>query len=470
MLIAYAFLAVGGFVIAFTCPWLLPGLIVLAMPAGNFEREFFVTLSFTKVLTIMGLLGVLARAVKMRDSVEQIRIPQGAAVFWLFAIFISVVNFGGSWSGVVNSDAVRSPALRSLVQISSLSLRVGVGVLIASCCRTMEDVIRVFRYLFIISFAVAAYGLYQVVAFPLGLPVMGIWRAQADSAGGFAVANVGGAETFRLSSFVGEPKMASKFLLPSITGIFIVRSLRIPSLTGWYTGRFSLLVHAVAFALTYSSSGYFTLAVISVPTVTIALKYGQAWRRWLLISLFSVLVMGFGLIVFSDAVENVLVSRGAERVNSADYPEQYAFKMLQEHPEYVATGIGVGNITFAIRPYLPDYQLADLTVDLQSYYLQCLIELGMVGFLAYTAALFLPIVNIWRLRSFPDAEISRIALVCVVVGFTIYVQNTFVSTEYSSQTWMIAGLSIALSRIARVQRYTQHTSVGEVLEQLRFAQ
>lgn len=449
----YSLTVLLGLWVCFTKPQWFPVLLVLCLPTGNFIFDLGVTWTPWKVLLLLYWISLPAQYAMHADIKKYFTLPVGISLY-LVAVVIStlvIYGFGQSYE-LGNFVGFRDPVTRPLVQLLSLLLRVSLIVAILAFVRSKDAVYRLWNGIIAASTLVSLYGLYQMMGYYLGWPIMGINRAEQNLSGGYGLFNVHGIEFFRLGSYVGEPKEAAKFLLLSTILLVGIRLLGVKQCSKWLTNYGILTLHVVALTLTFATSAFFAFA-ISAPLLAalwlilvkrvrvrsfVACAIGVTFALALLVN-----VVGEGL------SKEVYEARVNARVGSIDSPEGAALQFLSDHPEYLATGVGLGNSSFYLRPYFnPNYSHM-LTVSLNSYYLELLVEGGFLGL-----AMLLLFLATWIVKSIQLIMRLRVgetkSLLAIALGsaLTVAVAAAFSSTEGTGQLWVFFGLLISACRIA----------------------
>ena len=451
LLALYAAVAALALLVMGLNPRWLPAMLVLAMPAGNFDLEGPVSFSLSKIILLVFVITLPAQIASASRQMQRIRFPLALSIF----LMVVVVTTLGSlvWSAGMSSEgfeALRGPVLRPIVQMASLGLRISAFVAIQMWASDDDGWARICKATLFASTLVAAYGVYQFIGYYSELPVMTIHRPQSDLSGGYAFFNIGSLSIFRVGSFVGEPKVAASFLLPSIILIIFARSTGNVRLRSWLTSIPVLVLHLVVFILTFATSSLFAL-IISFPFLAYLLwRLSGRLRLDRLVIAAIVLYVAVGVLIAlgggSQTATEILRARTTERVQSTDTPEPPALNFLMDNPRVLLTGVGWGNTSFYLRPYYDPYYYLPLTVTVNSGYLQILLEGGLPALLAFLfflgGALFRFSHFAWNTQDAERRDMLTITLaVCVVVAAT----HAFTSTE--TQIWVFWGLLMSLWRV-----------------------
>jgi hypothetical protein len=460
----YVITALAGLWICLVRPQIFIPFLVLLLPTGNFSYECGVTWTCWKLLLVVLVVTLPATYARNDDVRGRFRLPALLLPFLLAvtaSTFVAYAHDQASQivSGVIGFDGLRGPAVRPVVQLLSLLLRIFVVVAVVAFVRTENAIHQVIKAVLIASTLVSIYGLYQVAGYYMGWPIMGIQRAQQDLSGGYGIFVVAGREVFRLGSFVGEPKEAAKFLLTSLSIIVGVKVLGIKRLPAWLTSYWNLTLHAVALILTFATSSFFGLAV-AAPLVGIV-WLGFIRRSRVQTFLAATVVLGLAVFILIRAVgtkeaERIYDARVVERVGEIDSPEGAALRFIGDHPNTLATGIGLGNSSFYLRPYFtPDYY-RPLTVSLNSSYLEILLEGGIAALLTLAIFLIGWLLRAMRLaKQLPRTEVAAILVLLVGVSLIVAANGAFSSTEGTGQIWLFWGLLITACNIAQARRNSQ---------------
>jgi hypothetical protein len=431
-------------------PRWVPVLLVLVMPTGNFDLHGLVSLSFGKLVLLIFLVTFPAQYVVMGPRRRGLRVPGSVLLFVIVATLSTLGAFvllpRGSNEGF---GLLRSPSFRPVVQVLSLCLRVSAFVAILGWAADQASRVRLCKAMLFASTLVAAYGMYQFFGYYNDWPIMSIHRAQAELSDGYALFQVGSLQVFRIGSFVGEPRDAARYLLPSVVMIVFSRCTSIVQLRSWLTSYVILGLHVIALILTFSTSSCFAL-FISVPFLFYLLsRYRGRVRldRLVLVFALSGIVVGSAIAMAGGlrTSSRIYSARVTERVGSIEGPEQAALEFLKDHPRYLLSGIGFGNASFALRPYYDPSYYVPLTVTLDSGYLQILLEGGAAALL-----LFLWFLGTWLKRAFRlvatgsrderTGMLVTIMAVCLVLGAI----HAFSGAE--TQIWIAWGMLITLCR------------------------
>lgn len=468
-LLTIGLFAVTGLVGLWIClvsqRWLILFLALL-LPTGNFSYELGVTWTCWKLLLVVLVLTLPAIYARNDELRGRFHIPGMLLPFLIAIVASTFVAYAHDQtpqivSGVVGFEGLRGPAIRPIVQLLSLMLRIFIVVTVVAFVRTEDAIRQVFKGVLIASTLVSIYGLYQVAGYYLGWPIMGIQRAQHDLSGGYGIFTIAGREMFRLSSFVGEPKEAAKFLLTSFGIIVGAKVLGLRRLPNWLTSYWNLTLHAVALILTFATSSFFGL-IAAAPLVGI-LWLGFMRKTRVHSFLAAIVVLGLAFLMLIRAVgrddaTRIYNARVVDRKGQLDSPEGAAVQFIQDHPNELATGIGLGNSSFYLRPYFtPDYY-RPLTVSLNSSYLEILLEGGIAALISLAVFMIGWLVKGMRLaKSIPQTEIATLLVLTVGVCLIVAANGVFSSTEGTGQMWLFWGLLITACNIARERLH--HISV-----------
>ena len=444
------YLVVGMLALLFiaVAPRWLPALLVLVMPTDNFDVEGPVTFTLSKIVLLVFVITLPAQIAAAPRQARRIRVPLSLCVFLLAVIILTLGSLASSASiSSEGFDLLRGPAFRPIVQVVSLCLRASAFVAIQMWASDDASWARVCKATLFVSTLVAAYGVYQFIGFYRDWPVMAIHRWEPDASGGYASFAIGSLRVFRVGSFVGEPKGAAQFLLPSIVLIMFARSTAILRLRSWLTSVPILLLHVVAFILTFATSSFFGL-LISLPVLSYLLWRfpGRVRLDRLLVAVFFLCVavqVAIALGGGRETASEVYRARITERFQLSGTPERAALDFLMDHPRSLVTGIGWGNASFVLRPYFDPNYYRPLTVSLNSGYFQILLEGGLLALLAFLWFLGGSLLRAGRIAvREQDNEYRGMVTTTLAVCVVVAANHSFLGAE--PQIWVFWGLLVSL--------------------------
>lgn len=430
-------------------PHWFPCLLVLLLPTGNLSFEAGVTWTPWKAaLVVFWLTWPCWSVLHQRRVVVPKELCLLLSITTVLTLIMMAFDTAPSFQGY--QGALRSPQLRPVAQLLSLFLRASCVVVVASYVNTAPAARRLFSAMVAATTLVSVYGIYQVIAVRPGWPALAIYRSVAEARGGFGVFTIGGIDIVRLSSFVGEPKDAAKFLLPSIAVIVFARLAGERLLASRFASYPVLLLHVLAFALTFATSSIYA-AALAFPFV--ALVIGRFFKQWstrglLTMTALSVMfLLGIALAAEQPSfLRSALESRTIDRVGQVDDPDRAAWQFLKDNPRYLVSGVGLGNGSFYVRRYFnPDEQYL-LTVAPNSSYLAFLLESGGIGLGALLWYLFATLAKGTRcaLRT-TDPTFKVVLAASLAVALVLAINSGFSSTEATGQLWVLCGVLFGLS-------------------------
>jgi hypothetical protein len=450
------YLSVGAlalYCVAMNPKWLV-ALLVALMPTDNFNFEGPVTLSLSKLVLIVFVVTLPAQYAVAQDLGRKIRIPASLVLFLLVVTTMTFCAYLRNPRDTVEGFGVlRGPALRPMVQLASLLLQISGLVAVLLWASDAVSWAKLCKLVLLTSTTLAAYGIFQFIGYYFNLPIMTIHRPQEGLREGYALFRLGSFDVFRAGSFAGEPKTAAKFLLVSIVLIVFAKSMGVVRLRCWLTSTLILVLHVVAFILTFSTSSFFGL-FLSLPFMFyLFLRCRVRLDRFVKVILSVAIALGLAIAVGGGVrmASEIFEVRVTNRVQTVDNPEQASLELLKEHPQYLMTGIGLGNASFALRSYFDPRYNGPLTVSLSSGYLAVLLEGGLPGLIAFLLFLGGWLHRATRIvvREEPGEHRAMLATtlaVCAVVAAV----HAFSATNL--QIWFFWGLLVSLCRSRTIRR------------------
>jgi hypothetical protein len=458
--VVFVILGVCALCIVSFWPRFVPFLLAATLPCNNFLIDWYVQWTPGKIVLLAVALVLpfhFLNQPKVRPSLKLPRALSGFLAVELLLTVIAYLLFQNSLSDP-GLDAMRSVAYRPFVQLISQWMRVGALLAIIRWVNDRETVLRVYKVCLGVTSCAALYGLYQFIGFYAEWPITGISRAQTDLDGGYALIQVAGIQLFRIGSFVGEPKYLAQWLVPSI--IFIACTKIFPKMQtqSWLTSYPVLFLHIVAFTLTFATSAYLGVCLGLLPIAWLS-RGGKAnpLRVATVVGIIAVTVCGF-ILVAGDALANdALLQRTVGRVR-ADEPslvvDMAAVQFLQEHPRYLVSGVGLGNGTFHLADYVPDwvenYYPNPVPLSVSSMYLLLLLEGGIPVLALFV---FFLIKSLFKAREIAlsaeaTADVSLL-LTSVVICCMVAMLGGFYSTEEDGMLWLYWGILFAVCGIVQ---------------------
>ncbi|SDL82027.1 hypothetical protein [Aliiruegeria lutimaris] len=278
----------------------------------------------------------------------------------------------------------------------------------------------------------SVYGLYQLVATPLGLPVRGILRGTYGADIAYEYGFV------RINSLTNEPKRLGYVLFCSALACFALSRLK--------PERAKLLrktSYLILFISLFTFSGSYFLSIVLFGLVAVILYPSRATPY----ALGLVAVLSFIIVILPDneileAIQHGYERRAVEVEIGIDgrfvyRQEFYAWDYLAHHPSVAVTGVGLGqyfvalNQEYGIGVGINEY---GGLVPLNSNVLELLFDLG-----GPSAALFYftMITLIWKLRQAGER------FLCLALLFV-----TMQSLSILTLQWMVLFAGVGVGRLA----------------------
>lgn len=202
---------------------------------------------------------------------------------------------------------------------------------------------------------------------------------------------------FRMSSIGGEPKHLAYSLVIGLTVLLSYFMIK-KEFFNKNIDIFIFLFLFIALLLTFSTQGYILLFL----NLTVLLIY---FRRIKIAFFLIVIIFLVGTIIYtylgmslSDIIylrlfrekEDILLSTYIEDWNEA------VLGFLKDHPRFLITGVGVGNIHLWAQDYIPDYAAHYMTGNVfvaKSGFLRILSETGLFGLFLFFYSYLKPFIN-----------------------------------------------------------------------------
>ncbi len=304
---------------------------------------------------------------------------------------------------------------------------------------------RVVRVLFITTFLVSLFGLYQFVGDIIGLPtaLTGLRELYTKAVFGFP----------RIQATALEPLYLANFLMIPLS-LALTYGLRRVSHYAWWFLAAVITVPGLVLILTLARGGYVGMAASLVvillgsvffvlrPTVILSTLFGS----------FLVIIAVAALLNFSNLGQKSIdeVQKHFTQIQADASTEQrlstfdQAIEAFNQSPY---TGVGIGNFGPWVAGY-PTELPKDGWAIVNNGPLEILAETGMVG--AVACILFLYLLLLRSMQALfaakdPFLRATMLGLVAAIVG--VLAQYQFFSTFYIMHIWVLFGLAIAVQNI-----------------------
>jgi len=368
------------------------------IPLQGLAIDFFVMLSWYKLIFIIGLFGLLMRYLITRQQVKIIRIP-GIDIFKLYLIYIFLLtgiwwyidsikcfSEAGKILGWGNAQTIyRYPTqLISYIFVWGLVI---IGILFTKSSKDTEAVIN--GYIAGNIFSIVA-GFYQMIALSSGLP----WFRDLDY-GGFLTKNLVSNTLmpnlnlpfnfYRLYGFGGEPKHTASFAV--IAYVLILTFLSFPSNLKINKSRLKLklIIIVLGIIATASTGGWIALGLTSIYFIVKVLhsKSRKKFSGIIIVAIVLILLIGvLGFQTVSDLYKNKILMRFSNfETLVRNEPKDGAFiYYAYDNPETLFFGHGAGGIDFFIIPYtIPSFLEYGCTITPAYLPTRLLGDVGLVG-------------------------------------------------------------------------------------------
>jgi len=282
------------------------------------------------------------------------------------------------------------------------------------------------------------YGLYQIVATPIGLPVRGILRGTYGADMAYEYGFV------RINSLANEPKRLGYVLFVSALACFFLASREVKSARKWkVSGGFIFLISLFTFAGSY----FLSLALFTMLSILI---YPTRLTKYFLVAAVALVTLSYMLpsLGLIEAVQYGYERRLNEVETGLDgdvvyRQEFFAWDYLKQHPLYAISGVGIGQYFSVLsKEYGPGvgYNEYGGLLPLNSELLTLILDLsGVVAIMFYCAIAVL----IWKLRRAGERFLCLSLLFLVVQSLTILTLQFMV---------MFAGISLAKLSVRTIKR------------------
>lgn len=355
------------------------------------------------------------------------RLPVAVGVQPLFLFMLFVFIGSAIYAIVLGSDPGRA-VIRILYYLSMFAL-----LSFAYDMGLREDCQKIMlKGLVMLGFVLALYGIYQILAVSIGLPVRGIVRGTTGS----QIALEGG--MLRINSLASEPKrLGYVMFICAMACLFLAKAVPEKYIKLNWIG---VVVFLLSFS-TVAGSYFMALAIFGVATLLLypfrATKYIFGVLAALLLANFLFPDSGFFQALvegYERRAEEVEVGLDGQMVYRQEF---YAWDYLSQNYTPAFFGVGLGQYFNTLyREYGVGVGLNEYSglIPLNSTYLEMLFDLsGVLASIFYAAILLL----IWRLRQAGETFLCLALLFVVIQSLTIL-----------TLPWIILFAGLGLARLA----------------------
>lgn len=388
------------------------------------------------------------------------------AAFILYSVVWSLLQFGIFPQIRIDTEGLRGPTVRAVVQIVLFLFSVSPVILYPMLVRNRDEILALGRIYIAGVVVMAAIGWIQLVIwYATGSNPLPIGSFGNALGGGYAEARSGeyaldALNIYRMNSFAGEPRDLG------IAAIIALVGLQSQALVAPRPNTVRLLLLwgflFVTLLATVSTSAI-GLWVIASPAVIPAcwifgVKIARSGRQ--LFGTFLVLVTPLVLIVTvlqasGIPVIDIIADRTIERVTNDGALEDFdraIIDYLVTSPSHIITGVGIGDAHLYATPYLDPlfalYAEGNVFVA-KTQYLRFISEVGLIGFSLFLGwYLWLTIETTRRIETGSDLSVLVPTVSCVLVIALGSLQGIVMSYALAGAMTAVCALTVRVPRRA----------------------
>jgi putative inorganic carbon (HCO3(-)) transporter len=297
--------------------------------------------------------------------------------------------------------------------------------------------------------------------------------------GGYALAGIGNiagaVDDYRTGGPVGDPNYYAQMILVMVP-IALDRMWNekrgiLRFFAGWALG-----VCAFTVILTYSRGGFISMIIMVLAWLAISHR-GQQLRYLMAVVVIALLLIyvlpprftermstlteflpGFSSSTGGVAQDSSLRGRSSEML--------VALKMFADHP---VLGVGLGNYPFLYQKYARFFGLELRSEVRQAHdlYLEVVSETGLLGFFSFGLLLWGMFSSIWRAQqSLERKGLTSISNMVAAYAFGLLgflIAAFFLHAVYFRNFWVLAGIALAIPRMAEVEIESADKRVSKIL-------
>jgi len=442
MITALALIAVAVGIISYKQPWWGLSTIFISLPfeqIGSFNLGPGQTIKLVQLAAAGFILGMIVRILLKKHKLRYIGISK-----WLFGL--------GIWAAVPVAIINYLPLWQDYLFV--------VFVLVLCWCvaEAVDTVVmsKLAPVILVSASAVGVFGIYQLVGDALELPnkFTGLREAYTSLQFGFP----------RIHGPASEPLFYASYLLFPLT--LSVGMLLAGAKKYYWLALISFALVSTNLVLTTSKGGILSALVGAALLTGLLLKQDlvktRRLKQFLLLCLVICLVALSGLSFASWKTHNSFTKAGEiylksslEFTSSPTYQERRAsfisgLNLFKEKPLH---GIGIGGIGYRLQAYSND---SGPRIALNNYYLEVLVEIGIVGF-ALFIGLLVSVFSSAKQALMKKGQTEKVYLLVLLAALIAMLLQFFSFSGFFIQNlWLIIGLLAGLSSYARVGHLQPH--------------
>lgn len=330
--------------------------------------------------------------------------------------------------------------LHSILVLLFIIFTVAFGFTIPNLVLRKEQLIKIIKVLFVSTFLVSLFGLYQFAGDMLGLSqnFTGLRFQYTKEILGFT----------RIQSTFLEPLYFANFLILPITLLIVLLINKKEKFNKWWLGAV-LFLASLNFILTVSRGAYVGLFFALIALAVIYRK--KIFKPKILLSCFLAFLL---LVIISsqflggqigDFVLHLQDSFSGAAFKERTETFTQAFSAWQEHPI-----IGIGPGSFGPWVYVSPFIIPGAGWKIvNNLYLEILAESGILGLIFFISSLIILFINSIK-TILKSAGINKIIMAGLLAAFIgVFIQYNTFSILYIMHVWFLIGLMLAVQNLVR---------------------
>ncbi|MGL4542719.1 MAG: hypothetical protein ACRCUI_09440 [Polymorphobacter sp.] len=459
LLIVLVFVA-GAFWLAATDPWRAILAAVVLAPWGGLYINVGLWLNAYQIMVLALLVMTFLRSLYSDWRPPHVPASGFLIALWLWAILASLVQIGVIPDLAIKASdgPLRGPGVRAVIQMFMFTFTISPALLVAWHIRRSEQIVQIARTYLLSVAALAGFGWLQLLIWygtgtnpmPIGFVNIALGGSDADVREG--IVGLGKLAVYRMNSFANEPRALGGALA------FAMLILQAVAVT-WSPVRWGRLLAlwfylAITMLATLSTSAIFLWLLGTAVQFPLARLFGARLRvsgGQIAVGVMAVVLpfmLAFAAIEASGfPLLDLISARTIERIDASGAVEDFdlaIFAFLDDHPERLAAGVGLGNAHLYATRYLdPEFQWYALgRVFVAKYqYLRFVSEIGIIGFGLFLSWVLVLLIETARAVRRP--EFSRMATILPVatMALTLFMISGGFAPEFVLLTGAMGGLA-----------------------------
>jgi len=323
-------------------------------------------------------------------------------LFFIFYVFSITIILSQNLPDTVNIFPPLRGKYRYITQIIMWGIQFTTVFYFAKYLKTEEDIKQLLKTLIFSCATLSLIGIFQYLFYKrFGYNIIPIGFLQGEERSGMF--DYLGMNIFRVSSLGGEPKHFAYTLSIVLPLMIFSKYFKLLDIRYYFLISTIMLINLF---LTFSTQGYFLFLLnIFVGLIFIIFYKGIKLKFIIYSSLFFAFIIIF--LKLNPLILDLIKLRTIERLadpsaigasSSVEDWNEAVLGFINAYPQWIITGVGLGNIHLYAQDYIPeyaDYMIGNVFVA-KSGFLRLLSETGIIGLFIFVNLYIRPLISIFK--------------------------------------------------------------------------